>query len=90
MPFQQTFFRGLKRLRLLPNNLIDVSALDRFSGREKLLDEYRELLETLEKETVCFSSEQGGYSIGHTDTLDDYLTVLYAIRFAQKPPRTRR
>ena len=85
MRFKQTLFRGLKRLHILPNNLIDVNELDRFRGLEKQLDEYRELLEAIEKETGYFNSEQGFYSIGHADALDDYLAGLYEIRFGQKP-----
>lgn len=79
------FFHLLKRMHLVPNNLITIKDLDKFRGLEKQLDEYRELLETIEKETGYFSSRQGFYSIGHAETLDDYLSYLYEIRFGQKP-----
>ena len=85
MRFKQTLFRGLTRLRLLPDNLTDVSELDRFRGLEKQLDEFRELLEAIEKQTGYFSSPEGFYSIGHAETLDNYLAYLYALRFGKEP-----
>lgn len=85
MQLKAKFFYLLKRMHLVPNNLITIKDLDKFRGLEKQLDEYRELLETIEKETGYFSSTQGFYSIGHAEMLDDYLSYLYEIRFGQKP-----
>lgn len=72
-------------MNALPEHFIDVRSLDIGRGLEKQLDEYRELLEAIEKETGYFSSTQGFYSIGHAEMLDDYLSYLYEIRFGQKP-----
>ena len=79
--FKSLLFRFLKHINALPDHLIDVRSLDVGRGLEKQLDEYRELLEAIEKETGYFSSERGFYSIGHAETLDDYLTHLYELRF---------
>ncbi len=90
MDFKATLFRLLQRMNWLPD-LIEVKELDKFRGLEKQLDEYRELLETIEKETGYFSSPRGFYSLSHVDVLDDYLSYLYALRFRKEPaPNTAR
>ena len=83
--FKYLFYLLLKNLGLIPDNIIAAQDLDKFRGLEKQLDEYRELLEAIEKETGYFSSTQGFYSIGHAKILDEYLSYLYEIRFGQKP-----
>ncbi|MCD9481061.1 hypothetical protein GLP30_18980 [Photobacterium phosphoreum] len=77
-------FLGLKNKKEI-NDLKMVSFLDLGRGLEKQLDEYRQLLEAIEKETGYFSSEQGLFSIGHANELDNYLSYLYEIRFEKKP-----
>ncbi|OCH65488.1 hypothetical protein A6E00_13520 [Vibrio diabolicus] len=84
-PLKVKFFHLLKSMHLVPNDVILLEDLDKFRGLEKQLDEYRELLETIEKETGYFSSEQGRWSRSHALTLDDYLSYFYEIRFGQKP-----
>ncbi|PKF50222.1 hypothetical protein AT251_12965 [Enterovibrio nigricans] len=81
---KNTFFLFLQKIHALPNTFIDVQTLDVGRGLEKQLDEHRELLEAIEKETGYFSSERGFYSIGHAETLDDYLSYLYQLRFGKK------
>ena len=83
--FKDKLFTCLKRLNLLPDNIVDIKMLDYGRGLEKQLDEYRELLEAIEKETGYFSSERGRFSIGHAETLDNYLSHCYQIRFDKKP-----
>ena len=81
-------FHLLKRVHLLPDSVVEIDILDtfdRFKGLEKQLDEFRELLEAIEKQTGYFSSPEGFYSIGHAETLDNYLAYLYALRFGKEP-----
>ncbi|EGU30981.1 hypothetical protein VII00023_20592 [Vibrio ichthyoenteri ATCC 700023] len=83
--FKALLFRFLKRINALPEHIIDARSLDDGRGLEKQLDEYRELLEAIEKETGFFSSELGVFSINHAEGLDDYLSYLYELRFGKNP-----
>ncbi|TLS73435.1 hypothetical protein [Photobacterium damselae] len=82
---KSTLFNLLKKYNLLPENVIAVSMLDKGRGLEKQLDEYRELLERIEKETGYFSSNRFKFSACHAKNLDDYLSHLYELRFNKKP-----
>lgn len=77
-------FNILKSFSALPDNLIQVKTLDFWRGLEKQLDEYRELLESIEAETGYFSSSQGEFSACQAGTLDNYLSVLYELRYGIK------
>ncbi|EPG0370340.1 hypothetical protein ACSWVZ_003207 [Photobacterium damselae] len=78
-------FHILQKMNLLPEGIISVKDLERGRGLEKQLDEYRELLERIEEHTGYFSSKQGCFSISHANTLDNYLSHLYELRFGKKP-----
>ena len=77
-------FLGLKNKKEI-NDLKMVRFLDLGRGLEKQLDEYRQLLEAIEKETEYFSSKQGCFSVSHANELDNYLSHLYELRFGKKP-----
>ena len=84
--FKLKLFTLLQKLKLLPDNVILTESLDLHRGGiEKQLDEYRELLETIEHETGCFTSLRGEFSCCHAATLDDYLSHLYTLRHGVKP-----
>lgn len=85
LSFKTQLFKFLKYINALPNDIIHITSLDVGRGLEKQLDEYRELLESIEKETGYFSSELKFNSISHADGLDDYLSHLYEVRFGKKP-----
>lgn len=61
------------------------NALDMNRGIIKQLDEYRELLESIDKETGYFSSKKFIWSNGHAKMLDDFLSCLYEINCQIKP-----
>ncbi|MFB1079541.1 hypothetical protein [Photobacterium damselae] len=82
---KSALFDLLKKYNLLPKNVINVNMLEQGRGLEKQLDEYRELLERIEKETGFFSTDRFKFSICHTIALDNYLSHLYEIRFGKKP-----
>ncbi|WP_234498178.1 hypothetical protein [Vibrio maritimus] len=67
------------------SKMISIHKLDIDRGLAKQLDEYRELLETIEKHTGYFSTEQGQFSAMHAATLDDYLSHLYALKCEKSP-----
>ena len=83
--FKYPFYSLLKKLGLLPDNIIAAQELDVIRGIEKQLDEYRELLEDIERRTGYFSSPQGEFSSFHAATLDDYLSHLYTLRYLAPP-----
>lgn len=93
MLLKNRLFYILKRIGVLPENVIEipsleyinVQSLDLGRGLEKQLDEYRALLNTIEKETGYFSSEQGEFSAIHAESLDNYLGYLYKLRFQKEP-----
>ncbi len=87
MNLKSKLFRLLKRLNLLPDNLIDVIDLELGRGLDKQRDELRELLENIEAETGYFSSEAGSFSAHHAATLDDYLCHLHLIRNGLTKPK---
>ena len=83
---QQFTFRLLRYLHLIPPNLIMMHELDIIRGGvEKQLDEYRELLETLEQETGYFSSSDAYFMRHKAMTLDDFLSHVYQLRYQHDP-----
>lgn len=87
MNLKSKLFRLLKRLNLLPDNLIDVTDLELGRGLDKQRDELRELLENIEAATGYFSSEAGSFSTHHAATLDDYLCHLHLVRSGLTKPK---
>lgn len=81
-------FRALKAMKLLPDDLIQTSQLD-FKNKNTLakqLDEYRELIETIEEETGYFSSPRGRFlSQIHAAHLDNYLVWLFSLKYGDIP-----
>ncbi|MGR5465298.1 hypothetical protein ACPV5G_20385 [Photobacterium damselae] len=78
-------FHILKKMNLLPEDIISIKELEYGRGLEKQLDEYRQLLEHIEEHTGYFSSPDNYFAVGHAAVLDDYLSYLYELRFGQQP-----
>ncbi|WP_188012751.1 hypothetical protein [Photobacterium damselae] len=78
-------FNILKKMNLLPDDVISTKDLEYGCGLEKQLDEYREMIERIEEQTGYFSSKQGHFSISHASEIDNYLSHLYELRFDKKP-----
>ncbi len=79
-PFQTFLLDTLTLLRLIPSDVIHIKQLDRYPDITKRLDEYRELIENIEKQTHYFSSEQGIWSKHHALLHDKYLQYLLTLR----------
>ncbi|MGR5001202.1 hypothetical protein [Vibrio celticus] len=56
-PLQNFLLNTLTLLRLIPSDEIHTKQLDHYPDITKRLDEYRELIENIEKQTHYFSSE---------------------------------
>ncbi|WP_259397605.1 hypothetical protein [Vibrio sp. SG41-7] len=56
-PLQNFLLNTLTLLRLIPSDVIHTKQLDHYPDITKRLDEYRELIENIEKQTHYFSSE---------------------------------
>nr|MCC4819937.1 hypothetical protein [Vibrio lentus] len=56
-PLQNFLLNTLTLLRLIPSDVIHIKQLDHYPDITKRLDEYRELIENIEKQTHYFSSE---------------------------------
>ncbi|ENH7396021.1 hypothetical protein ACSYON_004044 [Vibrio vulnificus] len=83
---QQFTFRLLRYLHLIPPDLVMMNEFDLIRGGvEKQLDEYRELLETLERETGYFSSSDAYFMRHKAVTLDDFLSHVYQLRYQHDP-----
>lgn len=87
LSFKTQLFNFLKYINALPNDIIHITSLDVGRGLEKQLDEYRELLESIEKETGYFSSEKGEFSGLQAAHLDDYLYWLFFLQNGSPFPK---
>ncbi|MBE8574096.1 hypothetical protein [Vibrio sp. OPT18] len=65
-----------KTLKFIPDDLISLSQIEHHIPIEKQLDEYRELIEEIEKQTHFFSHAITPWSKNHAYTLDEYLLTL--------------
>ncbi|WP_234498172.1 hypothetical protein [Vibrio maritimus] len=70
----------LQKLKLIPNDLISLSQLDYQVPLEKHLDEYRELITTIENQTQFFSQSKTPWSRNHALIHDEYLSFLCACK----------
>lgn len=77
MPFKDLCFRLLKQANWQPKHAVDLSQLPSGITATKQLDEYRELLEDIEKQTGYFSKRTNWPSNNHARTLDETLTYLH-------------
>lgn len=74
---QTNILKLCQTLKLVPDNLIPISRLELYIPIEKQLDEYRELIIGIEKQTLFFSNGPTPWSKNHAYTLDEYLLSLY-------------
>ncbi len=65
-----------QKLKIIPDDLVSLSQLEQAMPIEKQLDEYRELIEDIEKQTHFFSRGTTHWSKNHAFTLDEYLQTL--------------
>lgn len=73
---QTQLFKLFQKLKIIPEDLISLSSLDHHLPIERQLDEYRELIEEIEKQTHFFSTGKAHWSKNHAYTLDEYLQAL--------------
>ena len=88
MPFKHLCFYLLKQMNGLPKHVIDLSQLPNGITTAKQLDEYRELLEDIEKQTGYFSKRANWPSNNHARTLDE--TLMYLHEQSAQPTRQPR
>ena len=62
-----------QKLKMIPADLIPLSHIDHHIPIEKQLDEYRELINEIEKQTHFFTDGRSPWSKDHAYTLDKYL-----------------
>lgn len=73
---QTKLLKLCQKLKIIPEDLISLSNLEHHLSIERQLDEYRELIEEIEKQTHFFSTGEVPWSKNHAYTLDEYLQAL--------------
>lgn len=91
---KRSLFLALKKMGIIPNDAILFSQITLSPTAAKQLDEYRELITSIENETQFFSSEKYFWSKEHALGLDNVLTQLFDIEKTihgnAKPPKNIR
>ncbi|MFA0072126.1 hypothetical protein AB4396_00290 [Vibrio cyclitrophicus] len=73
---QAKLLKLCQKIKLIPDDLISLSHIEHHIPIERQLDEYRELIEEIEKHTQFFSTGRAPWSKNHAYTLDEYLQAL--------------
>lgn len=74
-------------LKLIPTDLISSSHLDFQIPIERHLDEYRELIEEIERQTQFFSNTTTPWSRNHAYTHDEFLLFLCTCHSKKTKPK---
>ena len=81
---KKMIFTLFKKMRFIPDDAVLLSSLKLSPSPIKRLDEFRELIETVELETKFFSSQKGVWSREHALETDRVLSQLYQLSYASK------
>ena len=81
---KKMIFTLFKKLGLIPRDAFLLSNFNFYPNPTKRLDEFRELIETIERETNLFSSRGNTWSRVHALETDKLLSELHQLSYASK------